>query len=145
MQEKEHLGISWFFDVLEFVLYGYGTRPVRPVMWSLLIVLGFGLFFSSKGGLRKLIQRDEIGEKPSEGGSRQVLVSTILIEKQVTFLDYIFYSLSNFTSGFSSFIDPLIIYNFPEEYRRLVVIERLIGSLLITLILTTVARTYLIR
>lgn len=59
-------------------------------------------------------------------------------------LDPFIFSLTTFTSGLTSFLYPVIEYE-AEKHTRLVIFERLLGSVFLALLITAISKTYLIR
>jgi len=53
-------------------------------------------------------------------------------------------SLTTFTSGLTTFLYPSIEYR-AEKHKRLVILERLLGSVFLALLITAISKTYLIR
>ncbi|MBI3243231.1 MAG: pentapeptide repeat-containing protein [Chloroflexi bacterium] len=71
--------VTWILDWLADLLCGYGEKPLRTVLWAGVILLAFPLLFALSGGV------------VSRSG-------------QMTWLDYLNYSLGTFTTiGFSQF------------------------------------------
>ena len=129
-------------DYGEWLLYGYGVRPIIPISWSAIIILAFGLFFWQKRCLRKIILDERI--ENSKDASDEMLVKTTAIRAEINALDPILFSLFTFTSGFTAFLHPTIEYKL-ERCLRWAIAERLLGPFLLALVITTISKTYLIR
>ena len=94
-------------DWLADMLCGYGEKPLRTILWAVVILLVFPLLFYSSGGV------------VSQNG-------------QMTWLDYMNYSLGTFTTiGFSQFV--------PETplAQVLTSIEALLGISILALLMFT--------
>ena len=129
-------------DYMEWLLYGYGVRPIIPISWSAIIILAFGLFFWHKRCLRKLIVEERIED--SKDASDEVLVKTTARRAEINALDPILFSLFTFTSGFTAFLHPSIEYKL-ERCMRWAIFERLLGTFFMALVITAISKTYLIR
>lgn len=128
-------------DYLEWIFYGFGVKPFRPLGCSILIIVGFGLLFRRWNCLSKF-DRLVIFEKYASDTSE---IKTILVEEKNKFIDPFLFSLAIFTFGATSFLYPSKEFIMVKKYESLTIIERLLGSIFITLILAAIAKTYLIR
>jgi hypothetical protein len=130
------------------LLYGYGVKLVRTVGWIVGLVFAFGLFFRNGGSIKKYVR--EKSEVPIEDGqspgdeSGAVVLKTTLRKGEIDFKDPFLFSLTTFTSGLTSFLYPAIEYE-AEKHTRLVIVERLLGSVFLALLITAISKTYLIR
>jgi hypothetical protein len=135
-------------DSIECILYGYGVKLHYTLTWIAILVLIFGLIFGNGGSIRKYIkeEREEkpINETTVEGTSEAVEIKTVLKKWNITFIDPFLFSLTTFTSGFTSFLYPSIEYR-AKKHKRLVILERLLGSVFLALLITAIGKTYLIR
>jgi hypothetical protein len=145
VQEHETKGILWLLDFAQQIFYGYGVKPINPILLSVFIISCFGHYLWHKKAVRKLIRKNIIEKRKNEEKFNEVIINEILTETKIIYLDYILFSLSNFTSGFTSFIQPHTEFKLSEEYTWLATAERLVGSLFLAIIITTITRVYLIR
>ena len=133
------------FDYLEWIFYGFGVKPSYPLLWSILVIIVFGIIYIKSNGIIKLIARDEL-EKQIAGSNNQ----NINVKKQYSFgeislRDPFLFSLSSFTSGLTDFLQPSIEYKVEGILAQLAVIERLLGSSFIALIIAAITRTWMVR
>ncbi|KUK43436.1 MAG: hypothetical protein XD72_2198 [Methanothrix harundinacea] len=135
-------------DTVEWALYGYGVKPRRTLGWIVGLVFMFGLIFRNSGSIKKYIrEKSEVlleDESTSSDKSGSVELKTTLRRGEIDFKDPFLFSLMTFTSGLTSFLYPAIEYE-AEKHTRLVIIERLLGSVFVALLIATISRTYLIR
>jgi hypothetical protein len=143
--KQEPMGIPFFIDTLEVIFYGYGVKPLYPISWSVAIIFGFALYFWFRNSIIKIIRRTIIERKPNKNEPNEIQFNTTFEEELVTFTDCAFFSLSNFTSNFTSFFQPNTQFELRERDKRFATCERLLGSLFIALILATITKTYLMR
>jgi hypothetical protein len=130
------------------LLYGYGVKPVRTVGWIVGLVFAFGLVFRNGGSVRKYVREKsevllEDGQAPGDK-SGSVELKTALKKGEIDLIDPFLFSLTTFTSGLTSFLYPAIEYE-AEKHTRLVIVERLLGSVFLALLITAISKTYLIR
>jgi uncharacterized protein YjbI with pentapeptide repeats len=133
---------NWFIDTIQLILYGFGMKPLFPIIWSGFLVLSFGLFFLQKNCLLKLINEKRIIDSGEE--SSDVAIEIMKRKAQIRYLDAFHFSLLTFTSGFTIFLQPSVEYEL-TSHTRWAIIERLLGSLFIALFITAIGKTYLIR
>jgi len=134
--------IYLLIDYGEWLLYGYGVRPIRPIVWCIAIILAFGLFFWQERCLRKIIVEERIEDSKDE--SDEVQVKTKTRKAEINALDPLLFSLFTFTSGFTAFLHPTIEYKL-ERCMRWAIFERLLGPFFMALVITAISKTYLIR
>jgi len=106
-------------DAMLSILYGYGTKPERPLLWFVLTIILFGFIFYRMGGIRK-------GDKGA------------------SIWDSIFFSATNIASGakaLGNFISTPSDFLAVGRFQYLVIIEKFLGMLLFALFLTSLART----
>ena len=133
---RQHRFDLWFFDLLAYATYGYGLRPVRPLGWSLSLILIGGLFFFLTGSVAR----------SKEGPSGKMLRALRRREDKpadaVSIWESLLLSATFFTSGASSIISAT-----PTEFvpvgrgRYVVVLLRLLGWILFVLFLSSLNRT----
>ena len=144
---SEPISFEWVTDSLEWLLYGYGVKPHYTLAWIAISVLIFGLIFRNGGSIKKYV-KEEREENPTketiEDTSESVEIKTILKRGEITFIDPFLFSLTTFTSGFTSFLYPSTEYR-AEKHKSLVILERLLGSVFLALLITAISKTYLIR
>jgi hypothetical protein len=135
-----------YLDTFLQYSYGYGKKPLNPLLWSLLVITIFGLFWTWVG-LGKpevnMIVRDEysfadnIIKKPSR--------YSILWSKVNRFLYAISFSATVFLSGTKLFIDPPVVpdahYLTPYLIKKVFVLERILGGLFSILLFITISGT----
>ncbi len=143
-----NVGVEKVTDTLEWILYGYGVKPYYTLTWIALFVLIFGMFFRNGGNIKKYIseeqERNPSEETAGDGKFEVVEIKTVLRRGELTFIDPFLFSLTTFTSGFTSFLYPSTEYR-AEKHKRLVILERLLGSVFLALLITAIGKTYLIR
>ena len=112
-------------DWILMVLYGYGVKPIRPLLWSFIFISVFGLFFWRLGGISPLNK----GASPS-------------------LMDSISFSSAVFLSGTKLFVDKPEHCVRPKTSTRLATIsrcmftlERVLGAVLFFLFLLAVSDT----
>jgi uncharacterized protein YjbI with pentapeptide repeats len=145
---EEHICIEKGTDTIEWLLYGYGVKPFRPLGWIIGLVMAFGLVFRNGESIKKYTrEKSEVslvdGQTASDK-SEAVEQKTTLWRGEINFKDPFLFSLTTFTSGLTSFLYPSIEYE-AERHTRLVIVERLLGSVFLALLITAISRTYLIR
>ena len=135
-------------DTAEWALYGYGMKPLRTAGWIVGLVLLFGLVFRNGDSIKKYVRKDEEeiikDETAEQDDSEDVELKTTLKRGKINFKDPFLFSLATFTSGLTSFLYPTIEYR-AEKHTRLVIIERLLGSVFLALLITAITKTWLIR
>jgi hypothetical protein len=139
---KEHRGQSWplvggldkpIRKSIDFFLewfYGYGTRPINALYFSIAIIVAFGIFWRTigVGGPDDVTEEDDKGwEKP--GGIFDVLSLSTTI----------------FLSGTKLFIDPPAIPKIRGRSRSIVkkafIVERILGALFSILFFLAISGT----
>lgn len=135
-----HEILPWSIDFLHWISYGYGIKPERPLIWPVIFILIFGSVFWRNKCINKLV-REEIIEQKEE----DAVITTNLKIKELSLEDPILFSLTTFTSGFTSFFHPNIEYKLDAKYMRLAIIERFLGSILIALFFAAIGKIYLTR
>ncbi|WP_297508633.1 pentapeptide repeat-containing protein [Thermococcus sp.] len=106
---------AYLYDWLVLkVLTGYGTKPERPLMFSLFTILIFTLLFRLTNGIVKVVNGKSI---PAD------------------WLDYLYHSVITFTSLGYANIQPNLTTHIPQ---LLVSLESFLGLLLMSLFLYTV-------
>jgi hypothetical protein len=114
--------IQYTYDRSALISYGYGVKPERPLILSILTVLICGAIFYFFHGIKR-------SSKSSDS------------DQKISIWESIHYSASAFTSGASAFI------SYPTEIipvgnsRYLVTLERFLGWIFFTLLLVTLANT----
>ncbi len=140
-------------DTLEWILYGYGMKPLRIGGWIVSLIIGFGLVFSYFGNIKKYIREEHVENSTDEttGGSKSEAaeIKTVFKRGEISFIDPFLFSfiIVTFTSGFVSFLYPTIEYR-AEKNKVLiimVVVERFLGYVFLALLITAISKTYLIR
>ncbi|MFB3765714.1 MAG: pentapeptide repeat-containing protein [Methanotrichaceae archaeon] len=134
-----------FMDYLAWMFYGFGVKPEIPLGWSVFIILALGLVFMFIKSLRKFTRKETIKMIPSKDGYLEAQIETTLIEVPVSFIDPFLFSLSNFTSGWTTFLYPFTDFKTAGGHSHLAIVERILGSIFISLILAAIVKTYLIR
>jgi hypothetical protein len=132
-------------DYLTWIFYGYGIKPEIPLCWSISIILVFGAIYWSKRSLRKFIRTETIKIVPINDGRYEAQIDTTLIEHPITSIDPFLFSLSNFTSGWTTFLYPFTDFKTKGGHTHMAIIERILGSVFISLILAAIIKTYLIK
>lgn len=143
--ENEPFSPMMLLDYLAWIFYGFGVRPEIPIGWSIFIVLAFGAAFLLIKSLRKFIRRETIKMIPSEGGYQEAQIETTLIEVPVSFIDPFLFSLSNFTSGWTTFLYPFTDFKTAGGHSHMAIMERILGSIFISLIIAAIIKAYLMR
>ncbi len=143
--DYETLSPMKFIDYLAWIFYGFGVKPEIPLGWSVLIILALGLVFKFVKSLRKFIRKETINMIPSKDGYLEAQIETSLIEVPISFIDPFLFSLSNFTSGWTTFLYPFTDFKATGGHSHLAIMERILGSVFISLILAAIVKTYLIR
>jgi hypothetical protein len=99
----------------------------------------------STTGYHSIFRWCHLDDKKTTGDeSGAVELKTTLKKADLNFKDPFLFSLTTFTSGLTSFFYPAIEYE-AERHTRLVIVERLLGSIFLTLLITAISKTYLIR
>ena len=144
----EPIGIEKVTDTVEYALYGYGVKPFRTLGWIVGLVLAFGLVLRNGGSIKKYVREKSevpLDDEPAAGDeSEAVELKTTLRRGEIDLIDPFLFSLTTFTSGLTSFLYPAIEYE-AEKHTRLVIVERLLGSVFLALLITAISKTYLIR
>jgi hypothetical protein len=107
--------VDWILSIL----YGYGTRPERPLFWFIAAIIIFGLIFYKIGGVHK-------------------------DNKKISFMDSIYFSAANIASGtstFGNFVSEPKDFQAVGKFQYLVIIEKFLGMLIFALFLAALART----
>lgn len=107
------------FDMILLVLYGYGTKPERPLFWFVLTIILFGFIFYKMGGIKKA-------------------------DKKASVWDSMFFSATNIASGaktLGNYISTPSDFIAVGRFQYLIIIEKFLGLILFALFLTSLART----
>jgi uncharacterized protein YjbI with pentapeptide repeats len=144
-QEYEPLSPMKLLDYLAWIFYGYGVKPQIPLGWSIFVVLVFGAIYRFRKSIRKFVRTESIELVQINDGRYEAQIDTTLIEEPITLIDPFLFSLSNFTSGWTTFLYPFTDFKTIGGHTHLAIIERIIGSVFISLILAAIIKTYLIR
>lgn len=113
-QADKEWSFSKLMDVLSGVSCGYGVKPGYPLIWGFILIIVFALVYKLGNGIKRL--------KLKENG-----------DSRVSFWDALYFSLVTFTTvGYGDW--------YPEDrYRKFVVMEGVLGWLLLTLFIVTLA------
>jgi uncharacterized protein YjbI with pentapeptide repeats len=106
-------------DLMLAILYGYGKKPERPLIWFAITIFIFGLIFYIMGVVHK-------------------------IGKKISIFDAIFFSAVNIASGtktLGSYISQPSEFEAVGRFQYLVVLEKFLGMLLFTMFLSALAGT----
>jgi len=135
-----------YLDTFLQYSYGYGKKPLNPLLWSLLVIAIFGFFWTWVGLGKQdvnLIVHDEysfadnIIKKPSR--------YSIISSKINRFLYAVSFSATVFLSGTKLFIDPPAVpdalYLTPYLIKKVFVLERILGGLFSILLFITISGT----
>jgi uncharacterized protein YjbI with pentapeptide repeats len=111
--------LSWSHKLLDLPLlafYGYGVKPLRPIIWSFVVVLSFALWFWAS------VYRD------------------CPLKRALKF------SVKAFLSGTKPFSTDLLEFSkLEKKYKDRAVLERFLGTLFFLLFLITLANTVIIK
>jgi hypothetical protein len=124
-QSQEGWGIEKVIDVVAWLSCGYGVKPLYTVIWSVTIIVIFGLVYWLGGGLKK--GSFEEAEEFYVRMSSQKRTSDMETHPRILFADAIHYSSMMFTSQ-----SPSNMYSI-GVYRHVAMIEGLIGWFLMGL------------
>jgi len=114
--------IQFIYDRASLISYGYGVKPIRPLVLSIFIILVSGIIFYFSNGLKRS------STLPDQG-------------QTISIWDSIHYSATAFTSGASAFIsNPTEIIPVGKA-KYLVTAERFLGWIFFSLFLITLANT----
>ncbi|OPY46394.1 MAG: hypothetical protein A4E47_00598 [Methanosaeta sp. PtaU1.Bin028] len=120
IQNRQNLPLYYRpIDWLLWILYGYGTMPELPFIWSLLVIVLCGGFFYFTADI----------ETP---------------DKKTTLMEAMYFSASAFTSGartLGGFVSTPEDVKVKGRARYVLAAEKLLGLLLVGLFLTALART----
>lgn len=144
-QEHEPLSFMKLFDYLAWIFYGYGVKPEIPLGWSISSILLFGAIYWFSKNIRKFIRTETIEVVPVNDGRYEAKIETTLLEETITLIDPFLFSLANFTSGWTTFLYPFTDFKTTGGHTHLAIMERILGSVFISLILAAIIKTYLIR
>lgn len=106
-------------DRMLSILYGYGTKPERPIFGFAFAIIIFGIIFYGVGGIRRA-------------------------GKKASIWDAILFSATNIASGargLSEFVSAPSEFMVVGRFQCLVIMEKFLGMLLFALFLTALART----
>jgi hypothetical protein len=134
--------LTKLIDIFAWLIYGYSVKPGYPLAWSIFLVLFFGLEFWRRRGISRFAHEDIIEGRSIVSGSNKNATSfkTLFIEEHINFKDYFIFSFINFTSDLASFIHPAVEYRVSKKCKRLAILERLVGTMLVAIFLFTVGR-----
>jgi hypothetical protein len=117
---RESLNIPyWQADWMLMALYGYGTRPERPIYWAIVIIVICGIIIYLTDGIQKSNNKISIPEA--------LLFSTT--------------ALISGARAIGVFISEPSDIKIVGNSRYLITIERILGLILFALFLTALART----
>lgn len=130
---------NWLSPVLKSS-YGYGTKPINPIIWSIIIILTFGTFWFLIGITNPIFEFKYKDSKISLFSLRKKLRKS---------LNPFIFSIRIFLSGTKLFIDPPK-YRKPPGWRgsfikTLFVLERTLGMMLFFLFIFAISASLLIK
>lgn len=143
--DYESISLMKLLDYLAWIFYGFGVKPEIPGAWSILIVLVFGAIFWFRKSIRKFVRTETIELVQIDDGRYEAQINTTLIEEPITLRDPFLFSLSTFTSGWTTFLYPFTDFKTTGGHTHVAIVERILGSVFISLVLAAIIRTYLIR
>jgi hypothetical protein len=114
---------KYLIDLGGWMFYGYGTRPDLPIIWSIFLIMIFGLVF-----WRNALKRTKIAT-----------------QGRISVEDWLGFSAAVFLSGTKFFVDPPQI---PEplsepnsRIKRVFIAERVLGALFSILLFLAISRS----
>ena len=103
-------------DLPLMAFYGYGVKPLRPIFWSIIVILAFALWFWLSNNK----------DCPSKRALK--------------------FSVKAFLSGTKPFSTDLVEFSkLAKKYKDRAVLERFLGTLFFLLFLITLANTVIIK
>ncbi|OPY50708.1 MAG: hypothetical protein A4E49_02599 [Methanosaeta sp. PtaU1.Bin112] len=122
------------FDLLAMIFYGYGVKPLYPLIWSVSSILLFG-FIWMMGGLNAVIDNQGIFERYGSNQvkpSKKQTVAGNLVGMLSSLLNAMNFSVIVFLSGTKFFIDPPeipYVQRLPKTLTKCIFIaERVLGG-----------------
>ena len=114
--------MQYIYDRAECYSYGYGMKPERPLILSVISILLFGIIFYFSRSIT-----NSIGQKNAN--------------QKLSIWESIHFSATAFTSGANSFISYPTEIVIAKRSRYLITFERILGGLFFTLLLIALANT----
>jgi uncharacterized protein YjbI with pentapeptide repeats len=131
-----------FIDTILDFSYAYGTEPIRPFYFSLIIIIAYAALWRGIGYRKKFYVtkfQSSDGETSADNFVRTI-INEINREK-----DSLVFSILLFLSGTRLFVDPPKLPGFPANSSRLASImyfsERILGALFLALLLISISKT----
>lgn len=114
--------IQYIYDRAACLSYGYGVKPERPLVLSVITILLFGLIFYSSRSITNPLNQKNANQK-------------------LSIWESIHFSATAFTSGANSFISYPTEIKAIGKSKYLITLERILGGLFFTLLLIALANT----
>jgi hypothetical protein len=130
-------------DYLAQIFYGYGLKPIYPIIWSVFLILVFGLVFQSGHDLAKYNQKDilSLTKNPPDNYLNYYESNSYFLQENLSESDPYLFSWDTYTSGLTSFIYPNIKFKPLGMMANLALFERLLGSIFVALFLASIGKT----
>lgn len=145
-RKKLREDLKWYYKPIDWILmaiYGYGVKPERTLLCSLVLILVFGLFFWCFSGII-----------PSHVADHENSIDSNNESTGISLIGSLSFSSAVFLSGTQLFVDPPDYTNKTgvplnsNSFTRsewAFTIERVMGGLLFLMFLGTVGRTIITR
>jgi hypothetical protein len=137
--------INSLFDQLDWLFNGYGIRPIKPIIWSCVFILGFAVLFSwNKYFGKKKKKKDALCPHLSNSNEARGKQSEPPKDLIRGFPYALLFSCIAFIPGFTYFSDVFISLEPVGTYSKLAFVsEKIIGAIFIGLIIAAVTRVYI--
>jgi len=145
---REPMGLKKILDYFQWILNGFGMKPIFPIIWSIGIILIAGAIFYITNGIQRSNEKNtpnivyipgyQIPRKPLKDR-----ISHIISQKRtISFGESMLFSATYFSSGANSIISTTPIDLSPIGISRYIaVLERLLGWFFFALFLAALGNT----
>jgi hypothetical protein len=147
---QEPIGFMKFLDYLQWILNGFGMKPIFPILWSIGIILISGSIFYIANGIQRSNAKNSIsvvyvpGYEPPLKPLKERIISIISQKRTISIGESMLFSATYFSSGANSIISSQPIDLSPVGVSRYIaVLERLLGWFFFALFLAALGNAAL--
>jgi hypothetical protein len=150
---REHRGRPWeipgepFLKTVDFISewsYGYGVRPMNPLLSSIILIIFFGLFWRSKG-IGRTVENNKEHDSADDSHHNRGNIALKWIERILYKLSPFIFSFILFISAGKFLIDPPELpepMKKPKSWtKRMFDIERFLGGVFLALLFISLSST----
>jgi hypothetical protein len=150
---REHRGRPWeipgepFLKTVDFISewsYGYGVRPMNPLLSSIILIIFFGLFWRSKG-IGRTVENNNGHDSADDSLHNRGNIALKWIERILYKLSPFIFSFILFISAGKFLVDPPELpepMKKPKSWtKRMFDIEKFLGGVFLALLFISLSST----